>query len=276
MAEVSKIEWTDSTFNPVIGCQHVSAGCDHCYAETLSTFRGWAKWGPHAERKRTSKDNWRQPYRWQTHARVFRFEHKRRQRVFCASLSDWLDNEWEREWRAELCKMIEDTPDLNWLLLTKRPGNFRKLAPRSWQDRCPKNVWFGTTTEDARTYQMRWPIVAAIPATVRFISYEPAVGPLGPLDIGTGVVPHWVIAGGESGNGARTMQPAWARQARDECRKHKVEFFLKQFGTYASNPAVIEKGHSEARAAELDPPTNGKGGGLLDGRLHRAFPKEAS
>ena len=163
MAEVSKIEWCDSTFNPVIGCQHISAGCDHCYAENLSRFRGWADWGPHAQRKRTSNDSWSQPYKWQRNAAIFQFKHKRRQRVFCASLSDWLDNQWEPDWRAQLCRMIEDTPDLNWLMLTKRPQNFRKLAPAAWLKACPKNVWFGTTTEDTKNYRLRWPIVAAIP-----------------------------------------------------------------------------------------------------------------
>jgi len=273
MAETSKIEWTDSTFNPVIGCQHVSPGCDHCYAESLSRLRGWADWGAHAERKRTSDRNWREPYQWQAKASKFQFEHKHRQRVFCASLSDWLDNKWEPAWRTQLCRMIEETPDLDWLLLSKRPGNFFKLAPKRWQEACPRNVWFGCTTEDATHYRMRWPIMSKVNARVRFISYEPAVGPLGPLDLGSGLVPDWIICGGESGNGARVMQTAWARGARDECRKHRSAYFLKQYGTYASNPFVLERHLSRQEAEQRDPPANGKGGALLDGLLHRAFPK---
>ena len=93
MAENSKIEWTDHTFNPWIGCQKVSPGCDHCYAESLSKRYGWVEWGPHGERKRTSPQNWRKPFQWAKAA------NGDRPRVFCASLADWLDNQVPRQWR---------------------------------------------------------------------------------------------------------------------------------------------------------------------------------
>src|SRR5690242_3114162 len=107
MAENSKIEWTDHTFNPWIGCQHVSPGCDHCYAETMMDQRyGRVKWGPHGERKRTSDAYWRQALKWNDQAREFRLQHGRRPRVFCASLADVFDNKAPAQWRKDLFDLI--------------------------------------------------------------------------------------------------------------------------------------------------------------------------
>jgi protein gp37 len=118
MAENSKIEWCDHTFNPWIGCQKVSPGCDHCYAEAMMDKRyGRVQWGPHGERKRTSEDNWKKPLAWAKRA------NGHRPRVFCASLADWLDNRVPLQWRSDLGRLIEATPELDWLLLTKRPEN---------------------------------------------------------------------------------------------------------------------------------------------------------
>lgn len=120
----SKIEWTDHTFNPWMGCQKVSAGCDHCYAETMMDKRfNKVEWGPHGERKRTSDQNWKAPLRWAKQAN----ELGTRPRVFCASLADVWDNRAPSEWRSELFHLIRATPELDWLLLTKRPENIRKM-----------------------------------------------------------------------------------------------------------------------------------------------------
>jgi len=263
MGDTSKIEWTDSTFNPWIGCQHASPGCDHCYAEAQNAFRKWAAdgaWGPHAARKRTSATNWKNPCLWNADAKRFEREHGRRRRVFCASLADVFDNKAPSPWRADLFNLIRETPNLDWQILTKRPQNIAKMLPADWDGGYP-NVWLGTTTEDEKHYRMRWPVLARIPAAVRFISYEPAIGAIGALKLG-GPVPDWVIAGGESGPKARTMQLVWAREVRDECREFRIPFFFKQWGSRDSNPVT----------AEEDPATNGKGGGLLDGQLWREFP----
>jgi protein gp37 len=277
MGDTSKIEWTDSTWNPWIGCQHVSPGCDHCYAESQNAFRKWngGTWGPHAPRKRTSTSNWRKPIIWDADAFAFaRGNNGRRRRVFCASLADWLDNKVPRPWRADLCALIERTPRLDWLLLTKRPENFRKFAPPGWHVGLPSNVWFGFTAEDEEHYRRRWPIVAGIRARVRFVSYEPAIGPLGRLQLAPiRAVPDWVICGGESGPKARTMNPQWARDVRDQCAALGSAFFLKQHGTYRSNP-MVWAGATEAEARAIDPPSNGKGGALLDSAIHRAFPDQ--
>jgi protein gp37 len=266
MGDSTEISWTDSTFNPWIGCTNISPGCDHCYAELMAARYGWARWGKHP-RKRTSPGNWRKPILWNADALAFARAHGgRRRRVFCASLSDWLDNKAPASWRTDLCRLIEQTPALDWLLLTKRPENFRKLVPPTWRDGLPSNVWFGFTAEDAEHYRRRWTIAAAVPARVHFVSYEPAIGPLGRLHLSAGApVPDWIIVGGESGPRARVMNPQWARDVRDQCVALGIAFFLKQWGTYRSNPA----GEAAMRA---DPPTNGKGGALLDRRLWREFP----
>jgi protein gp37 len=173
------------------------------------------QWGPHGERKRTSPENWRNPFKWAKDA------NGRRPRVFCASLADWLDNQVPSRWREDLAAIIEKTPQLDWLLLTKRIEMFGKLSP--WQsDAVPKNVWIGTTCEDQKHFDRRWPHLFEIEA-IRFISYEPALGPLVLDD----AQPHWVICGGESGPGARMMDAAWARSVRDECAVKGVAFFMK-------------------------------------------------
>jgi protein gp37 len=269
MADQTEISWTDSTFNPWIGCTKVSPGCDHCYAEVLATRYGWARWGKHP-RYRTSAANWNNPRAWNADAPRFRLIHGRRRRVFCASLADVFDNRTPKEWRAELFALISTTRELDWQILTKRPQNIAKMLPTDWANGYP-NVWLGTTTEDEKHYRVRWPVLSRIPAARRFISYEPAVRQLGNLAI-TDTLPDWIICGGESGYGARIMNPQWARELRDQCKTLGIPFFHKQWGTDKSNPAVWA-GFSQADARAYDPPTNGKGGALLDQQLHRAFPE---
>jgi protein gp37 len=217
MGENSKIEWTTHTFNPWFGCQKVSPGCDHCYAEAMMDHRyGKVQWGPHGNRIRTSQANWRLPIKWAKHA------NGSRPRVFCASLADWLDNRVPWHWRIDLAGLIDATPQLDWLLLTKRIENFTKLAP--WH-KAPANVWLGITCEDQHYYHKRWPLLRQIKAPIRFISYEPA---LGPLTLGPDP-PDWVICGGESGTkSARYMEPSWAAKLLDECAGAGIAFFMKQ------------------------------------------------
>jgi protein gp37 len=183
--ENSKIEWCHHTFNPWIGCQEVSPGCNNCYAARQNRFRKWTAdgdWGPHAERRRTSEAYWKQPFSWAKAAR----ESGTRPRVFCASLADVFDNKAPEGARDDLFRLIRATPELDWLLLTKRPQNIVKMLPADWDDGYP-NVWLGITAEDQEHYLMRWPILSRIPAVVRFVSYEPAIAPLGSVDIGNAV-----------------------------------------------------------------------------------------
>lgn len=267
MAINSRIEWTDHTFNPWVGCTKVTPGCDHCYAESWSRRSGLVKWGKNP-RRRTSETYWRAPISWNARADSFACQHGRRQRVFCASLADVFDNQADRSWRSDLFDLIKRCPALDWLLLTKRPENIRKMLPADWQQGYP-NVWLGLTAEDQKRFDLRWPRLSAIPARIRFISYEPALGPLRLPD--SSIYPDWLIIGGESGGGARTMNPQWAREVVADCRRHGVRPFLKQWGSYQSNPLVSERDMALDRAKIADP--HGKGGGLLDGEIIREFPR---
>lgn len=210
MGENSKIEWTDHTWNAWRGCTKVSPGCQNCYAEALSLRFGLGEYKRGVPRIRTSAANWKKPIRWNNSGLwcegcggqkgIVGHEHKfRRPRVFCASLSDWLDDEVPIEWLADLLKLIHDTPNLDWLLLTKRPENWHERLRGamnhwsnhdaknqtwmfedawSWASRWlnstpPANVWIGTTVEDQQRADERIPEVLKIPARVRFLSCEP-------------------------------------------------------------------------------------------------------
>ncbi|MBI3758979.1 MAG: DUF5131 family protein [Deltaproteobacteria bacterium] len=202
MGARSKIEWTDSTFNPWVGCTKVArakgapSACDFCYAEKWAKRSGQVEWGNHP-RRRTTAAYWRHPIAWNDQAQFFQTKHGRRQRVFCASLADVFDNQVDPAWRADLFNLIRACDQLDWQLLTKRPQNIRKMLPPDWDDGYP-NVWLGTTAEDARAYKQRIPHLLKVPATIHFVSYEPAIGPLEKLDI-DGLFPDWLIIGGESG-----------------------------------------------------------------------------
>ena len=241
--ENSNIEWTHHTFNAWIGCTKVSPGCTHCYAETLMDTRyGRVKWGPGQTRSRTSAANWNKPRQWNRAAEGA----AERPRVFCASLADWLDGEVPLQWLAELMDLIRETPNLDWLLLTKRSQNFDRLGDamiyadqdtRYWLadwsgGEAPHNVWVGTTVEDQQRADERIPLLLGIPAKVRFLSCEPLLESINlKSSIGNQQSAiHWIICGGESGPGARPMDPMWARSLRDQCQAGEAAFLFKQWG----------------------------------------------
>jgi protein gp37 len=278
MAGFSKIEWTDSTFNPWVGCTKITrpgnkpSACDFCYAEKWAKRSGQVRWGNFA-RRRTTESYWRGPLSWNAQASDFHKKFGRRRRVFCASLADVFDNQANAGWRGDLFDLIRRCDQIDWQLLTKRPQNIRKMLPPDWGSGYP-NVWLGTTAEDAESYQQRVRHLLALPAVVRFVSYEPALGPLETIEV-QGETPDWIIIGGESGvrtDLARPTQPQWARDAIAECRRHSVAPFLKQWGAYSNNPLVVEDGLTIEEAMQIDPPANGKGGGKLDGGIWREFP----
>lgn len=258
MAENSNIEWTHHTFNPWIGCQKVGPGCDHCYAEAWDA-RGLqqreGRWGAHAARTRTSTANWRKPLAWDKAAKSAGERH----RVFCASLADVFDKHASilPEWRADLWALIKSTPNLDWMLLTKRPGNIAKMLPEDW-GRGYRNVWLGCTVVNQEEADRDVPKLLALPAAVRFLSMEPLLGPVDlnhiRLPHGSGrtwidaLQPWWVtpdmrtrldlvIVGGESGPGARPMHPDWARSLRDQCVAAGAAFHFKQWGEWAAGDA---------------------------------------
>lgn len=273
--------------NLVWGCQRVSPGCQHCYAETLAHRYGFDVWGPAktTERRVMSDNYWKQPVRWNAAAE----KAQKRARVFCCSMADVFEdhptNEQERTNR--LWPLIESTPWLDWQLLTKRPENITRMVPPAWLEKARKNVWYGTSAEDQQRLDERLPHLLAVPAEVRFLSCEPLLGPLnlGLFRIGTtgwGISAplwmglDWVIVGGESGAGARPMHPDWARSLRDQCKATPTDggtkFFFKQWGEYGQvqhdtpgGKVSLFCGGGTARTVEITKLGKHAAGRLLDG-----------
>ena len=251
----SRIEWTDHTFNPWIGCVRVSAGCDHCYAEEIARRFKLAEWGPHATRRSQSDRYWAAPLAWDRSAAAA----GQSARVFCASMADVLDNRAPAGQRDRLWGMIVDTPHLDWLLLTKRPENAKRFLPLEVM----RLAWLGVSVEDQASYERRWPLIRGLDCRVRFVSYEPG---LGPLSMKRDDLPDWLIWGGESGPKARPFDARWARRVTFQCVLSDVPVFGKQWGRWANNPLSRMPG-----AVKTDDP-HGKGGALLDGQLYREAP----
>lgn len=263
MAENTNISWCDHTFNPWVGCERISPACDLCYAAT------WAKRAGHpelwqGERRRTTRENWKQPLKWDAAARAA----GKRVRVFCASLADVFDNAVPMEWRVDLFELIGKTTNIDWLLLTKRIGNANRMLdevmdvmscglqrwgePVTWP-----NLWLGATIANQAEADRDIPKLLATPARVRFLSVEPMLGSVDlsawlPIEC---VYPsgnpwrrrtkfgepepeiHWVIAGGESGGKARPSHPDWFRSLRDQCAAAGVAFHFKQWGEFLPRTA---------------------------------------
>jgi len=271
MAENSKIEWCHHTYNLWWGCQEVSPGCDNCYARTLAQrLKPELKlWGDGSSRLTilhsfNSQKTVNAPLKWNRIAG----ELGERHRVFCSSMADVFDNYRKGaldEERDFLWTMIRKTPHLDWLLLTKRLGNVAKMLPPDLARM--HNVWLGISVVNQEEADRDIPKLLATPARVRFLSCEPL---LGPLDFSGRWVDHanpaihenvlealdWVIAGGESGPGARPSHPDWFGSLRDQCVVAGVPFLFKQWGEWA--PDCICGRDSACR--ETPRPTPGKPG----------------
>lgn len=245
MAAETIIAWTDHTFNPWMGCVKVSEGCRNCYAATLTKNRmGLSLWGKQAPRQVT-KSPWGHVAAWNRKAK----QDGVRRKVFCASLCDvFEDHQTANATRPAVWDMVRSCTSLDWQMLTKRPQNIRSMLPDDWGGGWP-HVWLGTTIEDMRVAD-RADHLRAIPAAVRFVSYEPALGPLNDLDL-SGI--DWVIYGGESGPGHRPEDKQWARDMHAKCSACGVAFFHKQ-----------SAGHRTEMGIELD------------GRIVREFPTPRS
>ncbi len=290
----TKIEWTHHTFNPWIGCTKVHEGCTHCYAEAFAKRYGKAEWGPSGTRVKTSDAYWRQPLKWNKEAEAS----GERRRVFCASLADVFED-WQGpvshsngavlmrstdgyvlggeaddprkrvtldDVRRDLFALIDATPWIDWLLLTKRPENVRRMWPQTPCDHCDEitcpphktgvldrlhrpNVWLGTSISDQHTADIWVPRLLECRdlVPVLFLSVEPLLGPVEidewlPAVDGTRALdgegddmPHadWVIVGGESGHGARPCRVTWVRDIVNQCRDAGVPVFVKQLGANA-------------------------------------------
>lgn len=227
MAETSNIAWTDGTFNPWIGCTRVSPGCQNCYAENLMDRRyKRVKWGAGNPRSRTK--TWNDPLKWNREAERTGI----RKKVFCASLADFLDAEVPAQWREDLFDLVERCNWIDWLMLTKRIENFASMVPHHWLDNPLRNVWLGVTAENQEYWDIRVPVLENTPAALRWVSYEPA---LGPIDINVDCNINWVIIGGESAQTmeARRFDIEWAERVIAQCRRRGIVPFMKQKGSNA-------------------------------------------
>jgi len=299
----NKIGWCDETWNPVTGCTKVSRGCRRCYAETLAR-RFWGD-RPFAE-VRTHPDRLAIPLRW-----------RKPRRVFVNSMSDLFHEDVPDEFILQVWEVMGVSQDHTFQILTKRPERMRSIVSRIGSSpdgyvaferghAIPlPNVWLGVSVEDQATADERIPILAKTPAAVRFVSYEPALGPVDLLwpettypdgppmccsgrDCGCKGLPadppllygiQWVIAGGESGPGARPAHPDWFRAVRDACERWGTAFFLKQWGEWAPN-CLCDRPRPCTTTQRPDPGKPGvmfrcgkkAAGRELDGRTWDGFP----
>lgn len=277
MAENSAISWTTHTWNPVIGCTKVSPACDGCYAEAMMDKRyhrvQWGKPGQQGTLSRTSDSTWNDPHRWQRQAE----KDGTRPFVFCASLADVFDNQWDPQWRAEAFEVMRDTPNLVYLLLTKRPQNIVKMVKQIGF--MPDNIAFGSTVEDRERVTKNLPhliVAAALRPLFLFASCEPLLGDLGDLSPWMTGDPYpqrladgerykngikigadgwaklpaigWWITGGETDQGghkARPTHPDWFRSIRDQALHHGLAYHHKQNGEWV--PWIPRNGNPDGK-----------------------------
>jgi protein gp37 len=218
MATTTQIEWTDATWNPVTGCSKITHGCDFCYAERFSErFRGVSGHPFENGFDLTLRpERLRQPLHW-----------RQPRRVFVNSMSDLFHKEVPRSFIDSAFDTMEEADWHTFQVLTKRSSLMVKYLRRRYGARlAPPHIWLGVSVEDAKnTVRLRH--LREAQASVRFVSFEPLLGPVGKVDLG-GI--HWAIVGGESGPKSRAMAEEWAIEIRDQCRASKVAFFFKQWG----------------------------------------------
>lgn len=228
MGETTGISWTNRSWNGAIGCTRVSPGCANCYAERMAAtkfrhFTGGPVWGRTSPRYITTKALWRKPLKWAREAR----EAGTKPLVFGNSLYDFCEDHPQiNAMRPRLWELVDQTRDaLTWQFVTKRPERLAECLPQSWGPTFWSGVWLGTSIETA-AYAARADHLRAVNAEVRFLSVEPALGPIAHAVSMTGI--DWCIFGGESGSGFRQADPQWARDLLAACRRSGTAFFYKQ------------------------------------------------
>lgn len=266
MADKSKIEWTDSTWNPITGCSKVSQGCKFCYAERWA-IRGMGQWAKDRKRKFTDilfhPDKLTDPIKW-----------KKPRMIFVCSMADLFHPDIPFETIELIFDVMYKAEQHIFQVLTKRPERmleFYKWYESQYTGWKQKNIWLGVSVEDQKTADERIPILVSIPAYVRFISIEPLLGAIDKIvhwDDDDEIAIDWIIVGGESGPKARLVNPDWVRSLRDICVAGGIPFFFKQWGEwmpierYKKKCVMIKVGKKRA-------------GRLLDGKQWDQMPSLA-
>jgi protein gp37 len=263
--QATGIEWTNLTWNPMVGCSVHTAGCKNCYAMkqagkiTAKHYDGVVKWVK-GDTVWTGVINQSPPHILNKPRTV-----REPSMIFVNSMSDFFHGDMDYRWQLAAMQVMAETPRHVYQILTKRPENIAKFMAVYRQD-LPRNVWVGATME-REDYRERIDILRDVPAHVKFLSIEPLIGPPGKMNL-TDI--QWVIVGGESGPNSRSMHIDWVRSTRDQSVAQGVPYFFKQYGIHENNPLFEQGGRAAVNA--FDPV--GKGGSLIDGVAWKEFPSK--
>lgn len=267
--QTTGIEWTNSTWNPMVGCSIHTAGCTNCYAMkqagaiNAKHYEGVVKWvGKQTARETvwTGRINQSPPHILNKPKGI-----RTPSMIFVNSMSDFFHEKMEYQWQLDAMKVMAETPRHVYQILTKRPENIQKFVDQYGKE-FPRNVWVGATME-RHDYRHRIDILREAPAHVRFLSIEPLIESAGELNL-EGI--QWVIIGGESGPDSRPMKYEWVKEVIEQCLDQKVPVFMKQWGLPENNPLFALGGKNYVY--KNDPV--GKGGCLVDGVAYKQFPEK--
>jgi len=286
------IEWTDASWNPIVGCTEISPGCANCYAARLAAtrlknhpdYKGLAviHEGRYvsAEQPSVNCSHWEGEVRFLPERLEEPLHWRKPRRIFVCDMGDLFHEAVRAEWTEKIFDIILRCPQHTFQILTKRAACMHDWFSREWRvagvpEKPLPNVWLGVSVENQHFAEERIPLLLATPAAVRWISAEPL---LGPVTLGTFIHPpwnaynagiDWVVCGGESGANARAMYPAWARSLRDQCQAAGVPFFFKQWGTFVWPEALGCRSRSDDSPERISKKAAGR---LLDGREWNEFP----
>lgn len=231
MAE-TQIEWTDATWNPVAGCSIKSAGCKNCYAMQMAKrleamdidkYKGLIK-------KNTKNPVWNGKVKEDRDSLIMPYKWRKPRKIFVNSMSDLFHEKVSEGFIRDVWKVMEETPQHNYQILTKRPERMQEIVTKKIRNILP-NVWLGTSIEDDRVLS-RIEHLRETPAAIRFISFEPLIGSVGKVNLKD---IHWAIVGGESGANARPIKEEWIDEIYDQCSCYDTAFFFKQWGTWGKD-----------------------------------------
>lgn len=300
---MTKIEWTEETWNPIIGCSKVSPGCDHCYAERMANRlvgMGQESYNNVMEARIGQAPRWNGKTHLVESALDKPLHWKKPRTIFVCSMGDLFHESVMWSWIDQVMEVIEKCPQHTFMVLTKRPEIMQAFFEQANYPDILSNLWLGVTAENQEMADKRIPVLLQVPAAKRFVSVEPMLGPVNlsyletkggdHIDALNGMeyftVDHttrqdhriinkldWVICGGESGPGARPMHADWARSLRDQCQEAEVPFFFKQWGEYLHESQICPSNNA-SKDMENHYYRFGKkkAGHLLDGKEWRAKP----